>query len=341
MRLLAVLFGLAALAAAAPTPHRAFTRWTTTADASKLLQRDGVVQSAAHPLFSTVFEVGSQRAQRIDGVGAALTDASASLLLALKRTDERLYWDTLALLFTRGFTRQGRGVGIEIVRVPISSSDFSFGPYTYQDNSTSADLAQFSMAEAERFILPTLRDILKVNPRLKVLLSPWTHPPWTKDANSFYTGNLLDEYIPTAALYLFKAVVGTGVKVWGLTLQNEPLHGDCDYACMVMTPAQQGAVAQRLRSLLDAAGLDTKILLFDHNWDTVWYPIEAAEAAQGAAAGAGFHCYSDASDIINQTVFYNATGLEVHITECSGGGWAPEFAGNLDFQVRRSTTGRA
>jgi|NOAtaT_6_FD_contig_21_8147628_length_445_multi_2_in_0_out_0_1 O-glycosyl hydrolase len=79
------------------------------------------------------------------------------------------------------------------------------------------------------------------------MLTPWTGPAWIKDNPSLHYGTLKNEYIDTWALYLAKSVEGFEAALKGIdsnpsrqfvhsvTLQNEPLHDPCDYACMRMS----------------------------------------------------------------------------------------------------------
>jgi glucosylceramidase len=80
-------------------------------------------------------------------------------------------------------------------------------------------------------------------------------------------------------------------------------------------------------------GSTAKILVFDHNWEDYWYPIEVFSflGVKEAAAGAAFHCYG--GDVKQQSLFYEAVRKEVHLTECSGGEWSPDFKSNINFAV--------
>src|SRR2546422_10058598 len=50
-------------------------------------------------------------------------------------------------------------------------------------------------------------------------------------------------------------------------------------------------------------------------------------------AGVAWHCY--AGDVSAQTLVHDAhADKDAYFTECSGGGWAPNFADNLKWFVR-------
>lgn len=62
-------------------------------------------------------------------------------------------------------------------RIPIGSCDFSPEMYSY---SNRLDLLDFSIEQDEKYFVPLLREILEVNPNLKLLASPWSPPSFMK-----------------------------------------------------------------------------------------------------------------------------------------------------------------
>jgi glucosylceramidase len=160
-----------------------------------------------------------QPKQVMDGFGAALTDSSAWLINGLheRRRSE---------LLMRLFSRDGVGIGLSCLRVPIGSSDFSLSTYTYEDEP-----GRFTIEHDKAYILPILRTILRANPELTVLASPWTAPAHLKDNGSLFGGSLGDEPKVTERYseYLvsfIKAYEQEGVPIHAITLQNEPCNGD-------------------------------------------------------------------------------------------------------------------
>ena len=56
------------------------------------------------------------------------------------------------------------GISMNMLRIPISSSDFSFDEYSLNDEPINDSmLTGFSMEKLNRYIIPALRDILIVN----------------------------------------------------------------------------------------------------------------------------------------------------------------------------------
>jgi len=68
--------------------------------------------------------------------------------------------------------------GFSYVRVPIGCSDFSLSDYTCCDVE---GIENFALTKEEtEYIIPILKEILAINPDLKIMGTPWTCPKWMK-----------------------------------------------------------------------------------------------------------------------------------------------------------------
>ena len=109
------------------------------------------------------------RYQVFDGFGAAITGASAFNLMQMPQ-------DARTKLLRETFS-VSEGMGYSYVRVPIGGSDFnSRSNYDY----TCCDqfgLENFALTSDEvDYIIPVLKEILAINPDLKVMGTPWSCP---------------------------------------------------------------------------------------------------------------------------------------------------------------------
>jgi glucosylceramidase len=120
-----------------------------------------------------------------------------------------------------------------------------------------------------------------------------------------------------------KAYESAGVPIYAITMQNEPLHLPHDYPGMDIMPREQIAfLREHLGPALRDAGLKQKILVFDHNWDLIDYPITVLSDPQAAAfaAGIAIHCYG--GNVTAQNELHNRfPSKDIWLTECSGGDW--------------------
>ncbi|WP_255658518.1 discoidin domain-containing protein [Actinoplanes sp. L3-i22] len=290
--------------------------------------------------------------QRMDGFGAAITDSSASVLyrLAPGARDEAV---------RQLFGLEKNGIGVSFLRQPIGSSDFTAAAehYTYDDvpaGQTDFGLRRFSVDHDRAQILPLLRQARKINPQLRILGTPWSPPAWMKSGDSLVGGRLKDDpaIYDAYARYLVKfvqAYAAAGVPIDYLTVQNEPQNRKPGgYPGTDMPVRQEAAVIERLGPLLKKVSPRTKILGYDHNWQT--HPGDVASTPAGEdpetdypyrlldtpaakwIAGTAYHCYS--GDPSAQTALHDAYPEKgVWFTECSGS----HGVGDTDEQIFRGT----
>jgi glucosylceramidase len=147
-----------------------------------------------------------------------------------------------------------------------------------------------------------------------------------KSNDSLVQGTLRSENYQTMAGYFVKFIKAyghAGVPIFGVTLQNEPLNAEANYPSLLMSSSEQAAfLGSALGPAFRAAGLRTKIFIFDHNWDLTHYPIEVLSDAKAAAyvSGIAIHCYGGnaaAQSELHERFPY----LPIWLTECSGGDW--------------------
>jgi len=241
----------------------------------------------------------TQRYQEIDGFGNCLTGGSA-ILLNKMRLAER------TVLLRELFSPDGNGIGLSYLRITIGASDLSDRVFTYCDlppGETDPQMEQFSIEPEKADLIPVLKEILAINPSLKILGSPWTAPLWMKTNNASVGGSLKHEWFDAYAKYFVKyiqAMKDEGIVIDAITVQNEPLHGG-NNPSMVMTAADQALfIRQSLGPAFAAAGIKTKIIIYDHNADRTDYPLAVLNdaGARQYIDGSAFHLYGGSIDAL-------------------------------------------
>ncbi|GAA0135084.1 hypothetical protein YSY43_19240 [Paenibacillus sp. YSY-4.3] len=337
---LSMLSGLyASSAGAAAEPVEV---WVTTGDKSKLLSKEPDIAfgpaGGASPYTIHVDE--NTTYQEIDGFGAALTDSSAWLLGEVLTDAARN--EVMEQLFD-----VNQGIGFSYIRLPMGSSDFARSHYTYNDTAGNAEdlpLSQFSIDHDRQYIIPVLKQALAINPEIKIMGSPWSAPAWMKDNKSLAKGKLKLEYYDAYARYFVKfiqAYAAEGIEIDAVTIQNEPHHEADNYASMRMEAAEQAEfIKNHLGPAFAAANIDTKIVIWDHNWSDPDYPIEVLNdpEAKRYIAGSAFHGY--AGKVENQAQVHDLhPDKGIYFTESSGGDFAPVFGDNLAWDVQNLIIG--
>jgi len=174
--------------------------------------------------------------------------------------------------------------------------------------------------------------------------TPWTAPAWMKDNFSMKSGQLKDDHLDDYALYLvryMKAFRDEGFPIYAITMQNEPLHYPNSYPSMQMPwYTQSNLIKYHLGPLMNQENLNTKVLLYDHNWDNTNYArdILSNSGAAQYAAGTAFHGY--AGNVTDQSVVYNHNQNKgIWFTEQSGTDLYSNFGDNLRWYAENLLIG--
>jgi glucosylceramidase len=238
--------------------------------------------------------------QTMDGFGNCLTGGSAILLNNMPQADR-------SMLLHELFGTDGNAIGISCLRVSIGASDLSDRVFSYDDipeGETDPEMSQFSLAPEKEDLLPVLKEILAINPGIWILGSPWSAPLWMKTAYSSVGGSLKPEWYGAYAKYFVKYIQGMkaeGIDINAITIQNEPLYGG-NNPSMLMSAAEQALfIRQYLGPAFAAAGITTKIVIYDHNADRTDYPLEILNdaGARQFVDGSAFHLYGGTIDALS------------------------------------------
>jgi len=287
-----------------------------------LQEKPALTFAAARAPHLTITVNDAVKYQEMDGFGASLTDSSAWLIS--QKLSEAQRAQLLEMLFD-----PKKGIGLSILRQPMGASDFALQRYTYDDlppGQTDPDMKLFSIDHDRAYIIPLLRQSLALNPNLKIIGSPWSPPGWMKTSGSTFEGTLLPGAFAPLAEYFVKyvqAYEASGVPIFAVTPQNEPLNIPNDYAGMGMSAGEQSKfVRENLGPAFRDSGIKSKILVFDHNWNQIEFPITVLDDPKAAAfaAGTAIHCYG--GTVTAQSELHNRFPEKgIWLTECSGGEW--------------------
>jgi glucosylceramidase len=231
--------------------------------------------------------------QSMDGFGFTLSQGSASHLLSMSDSARQ---SILQELFGSG----ENDIRISYLRLPVAASDLNAFPFSYNDlkdpKGTDPTLSQFSLSYDTLDVLPILKQILAINPKLTLMASPWSPPTWMKDNRDTRGGSLLPEYEASYAQYLVKYILEMrkrGFTIDALTIQNEPLHPGNNPSLLMLPEQQARFIGQHLGPAFQQAGIKTKIIIYDHNADRPDYPITVLSdpLANSFIDGSAFHLY--------------------------------------------------
>ena len=296
--------------------------WLTKPDKSALLEKQNVniLFTTAVNQYSTISVDTTTAYQEIDGFGFALTGGSASLINNLPSA-------TRDALLKELFLKDANSIGLSYLRVSIGASDLSSSVFSYDDipsGQTDINLDHFDLGPDKVDLIPVLKSILLLNPKIKILGSPWSPPVWMKSNKNSVGGSLLPEYYDTYARYFVRYITemkSQGIPIDAITIQNEPLHGGNNPSMVMQAAEQRDFIKNNLGPAFQAAGITTKIILWDHNCDRPDYPITILNDpdAYKYVDGSAFHLY--AGDISALSTVHNAfPAKNVYFTEQWVGG---------------------
>jgi glucosylceramidase len=275
--------------------------YLTTADRSALLaqQKEFLPFSSPANAAPTIDVNDMQQYQSMDGFGFALTGGSAQLLM---RMDPGPRADLLKQLFDPAHA------AVSYLRVTIGASDMNERVYSYDDlapGETDGNLAKFTLGPDRADVIPVLKQILAINPAIKILGSPWSAPAWMKTNDRVKGGHLKPEYYGAYAAYFVKYIQqmkGEGIPIAAVTVQNEPLNPKNTPSMVMLAEEEDTFIAKHLGPAFQSAGITTRILLYDHNPDVLSYALSilADPAASKYVDGTAFHLYGGTASAMTE-----------------------------------------
>ena len=243
----------------------------------------------------------SQTFQTVDGFGYTLTGGSVQVINTLNPTKKTELLQEL-------FGTNANSISISYLRISIGASDLNQSVFTYNDGAVDPTLSNFSLAP-DAAVIALLKEILIINPNIKIMASPWTAPSWMKTNNSSIGGSLQTQYYQVYANYFVKYIQKMqleGITVNAITIQNEP-ENPMNNPSMSMTSGEQtNFIKNNLGPAFASNNITTKIVIFDHNCDNSGaFPINVLSdsVALSFIDGSAFHLY--AGDISTMSLVHN------------------------------------
>ena len=312
--------------------------WMTDPSANIFFTEQRSITDTGRVSGETIVVNPDQTYQVMDGFGYALTGGSALHLFNMSSAVRKQ-------ILTELFETTDKNIGVSYLRVSIGASDLDTKVFSYNDlpsGQTDPDLLQFSLAEDRKHLIPVLKEILAINPNIKIMGSPWSAPVWMKTNKSSIGGSLHAQYYNSYANYFVKYIQGMkdeGITIDAITVQNEPLHPG-NNPSMLMTAADQTAfIKGSLGPAFHNAGINTKIIIYDHNADRIDYPLSILSdpEARNYIDGSAFHLYGGQISSLSQV--HNAhPDKNLYFTE-QWTGVHGIFADELKWNIRELTIG--
>lgn len=325
-----------------PTPQPVTNQvdfWLTKADGTVKLQKQNTILAfnTNYNMYSNIEVNAAQTYQSIDGFGYTLTGGSVQVINQLTPSKRQQLLQEL-------FGSSESAISVNYLRISIGASDLNATVFSYNDlpaGQTDVNQDNFSLAPDNALIL-MLKEILLINPNIKIMATPWSPPTWMKTNGSSIGGSLQTQYYGAYANYFVKYIqqmAAQGITIDAITPQNEPLHPGNNPSMYMTAVEQANFIKNNLGPAFQANGIATKIVAYDHNCDQPQYPMNvlADPGANPYVNGSAFHLY--AGDISALSTVHSAYPTkDLYFTEqwTSSTG---DFGGDLKWHLKNVIIG--
>ncbi len=281
----------------------------------------------------------NERFQTIDGFGFALTGGSAYLLNKMSANDR-------AEVLKR-FYDPSAGIGASMVRISIGASDLSQKCFTYDEKLLGlfkdTELKKFNIYAGDKEVIPMLKEILAINPDIKILATPWTAPKWMKSNKLYGGGTLKPKFYQAYADYFVKylqTMKDNGINISAISTQNEPECGTNKPSMKMDASSQAKFIGKYLGPTLEKNGFgDIEIFCWDHNCDKKDFALSVLgdSDANKYVSGSAWHLYAGDIKILSE-VYDEQPEKKLWLTE-QWTGRNGEFAGDFKWHLKNVILG--
>ncbi|KPE51111.1 glycoside hydrolase family 30 protein [Chryseobacterium indologenes] len=300
-----VLFPLSSCTSVAGNKGNEVHFWLTKGDQSVKLQRQTSVKFTqnSNNLQNIVIDE-SQKFQYVDGFGYTLTGGSVEVINRLSPAKRKALLNEL-------FGDDENSISVSYLRLSIGASDLDGEVFSYDDlpeGQADPSLSKFSLAK-DKNLIAMLKEILAINPSIKIIAAPWSAPVWMKDNGKSKGGSLKREFYGAYANYFVKYIQGMkkeGIHIDAITPQNEPLHPGNNPSLYMPSEQQRDFIKGFLGPAFKANGIKTGIVVYDHNCNKPEYALDILKdpEAYQYIDGSAFHLYE--GDISALSTVHNA-----------------------------------
>ncbi|MGG5207397.1 glycoside hydrolase family 30 protein [Chryseobacterium sp. MIQD13] len=266
--------------------------WLTKGNESVKLQQQAPVKFVNNSNNWQNIEIDdTQKFQYVDGFGYTLTGGSVEVINRLSPSKRKALLNEL-------FGKDKNSISISYLRLSIGASDLDSQVFSYDDlpeGQTDPALLKFSLAK-DKDLIAMLKEILAINPNIKIIAAPWSAPVWMKDNGKSKGGSLKPEFYKTYAEYFVKYIQGMkkeGITIDAITPQNEPLHPGNNPSLYMPSEQQRDFIKGHLGPVFKANNIKTKIVVYDHNCNKPEYALDILKdpEAYKYIDGSAFHLY--------------------------------------------------
>jgi glucosylceramidase len=162
-----------------------------------------------------------------------------------------------------------------VCRLPIGASDYALEWYSHNETEGDLSMNHFSIERDRKYLIPYIKEALRLNPNIKLFASPWSPPTWMKfpKSNNYGTLRWEKDILEAYALYFVKFVQAyrdEGITIHQVHVQNEVVADQKFPSCVWTGEQLRDFIRDYLGPAFEKHGLDTEIWLGTINAPEPW-----------------------------------------------------------------------
>lgn len=263
------------------------TTWISTTPEKQWQDKSAEIASAEKADLSLT---GSKH-QTWEGFGGCFNELGWIALSALDSADRD---KIISELFD-----QKDGCRFNICRLPIGASDYGAEWYSHNEHDGDFAMERFSIERDKGYLIPYIRESMKLAPEMRLFASPWSPPTWLKFPKVYNYGTLIwkPEYLKAYALYFARFVQAygeEGIRIDQVHVQNEPVADQKFPSCLWTGQQMTDFIRDHLGPTFEKEGIDAEIwfgTLNTGDYDNYPHVVLSDPAAAKYTSGVGFQWY--------------------------------------------------
>ena len=167
-----------------------------------------------------------------------------------------------AALLKELFSPEANGIGGSYIRVSIGASDLDEEVFSYDDlhkGQIDTLMQHFGLSHDLKAVIPVLKEILAINPDIKILASPWSPPTWMKTNGDARGGSLKPEFYRAYALYFLRYIYDMkkqGKQIDTIAIVNENTEYGTSVGDAIVDEAKKANLPVAIRIPYSASSTD-------------------------------------------------------------------------------------
>ncbi|GAE28843.1 glycoside hydrolase family 30 protein [Halalkalibacter hemicellulosilyticus] len=240
-------------------------RWISSTESQRWNEKDVKVVTSQEKQSSLM--ITSTDRQLVEGFGGCFNELGYEALSFLSEEDRE---QVLYHLF-----HPDGDCKFSVCRLPIGASDYALEWYSLNEHDDDYEMEHFSIERDRKYLIPYIKEALRLNPNLTLFASPWSPPTWMKTPKAYNYGTLRweKEVLEAYALYFVKFIEAykqEGITIHQIHVQNEVVADQKFPSCVWTGEQLREFIRDYLGPAFEQHHIETEIWLGTINAPEPW-----------------------------------------------------------------------